>query len=338
MDSVFANTNKKTKDLKTDYFSRRDRRKEIKSILISQNKKRERFFVGDNNLYFDGNKNNKRKKSFLDSLNYRVINNYQKFRGEKNNYLLAKYNRIVSKIEKRNEEFVNSGINFVENISPIRLWNASILTAILIGMVSMSFIYRYLGQGVSAKDDNFQQEVAGVMVSAENDKKLTPEKQEKSVEYDKKVLDNLNKKNKKYQFEASVRKLVKGYPIEKMLPYIFKQDKTTASFLVAIAKKESNWGKRVPVLNGQDCYNYWGYRQKRKRMGSGGHTCFNNRKDAVNTVGKRMHKLIFDYGKNTSKKMVVWKCGNSCATHSKKGVRKWISDVDLYLKKLNYNR
>ena len=132
-----------------------------------------------------------------------------------------------------------------------------------------------------------------------------------------------------------VREMVKGYPIEAMLPYIFEKDRMTASFLIGIAKKESNWGKRIPVLDGQDCFNYWGYRGVRRMMGSGGHTCFNSRKDAVDTVAVRLDKLINSEKLNTPEKLVVWKCGYSCAGHSRESVRKWISDVDMYFSLAN---
>ncbi len=132
--------------------------------------------------------------------------------------------------------------------------------------------------------------------------------------------------------------VVEGYPIEKMLPYILEQDPEVAKYLIAIAKQESGWGKRVPVLNGQDCYNYWGYRGVRKLMGSGGHTCFNSRKDAVETVGKRLEELIYEYDRTTAERLIVWKCGRSCAGHSPEGVNRWIAVVDTYYDKLSQKK
>ena len=129
--------------------------------------------------------------------------------------------------------------------------------------------------------------------------------------------------------------MVKGYPIEGMLSYIFEQDRLTSAFLIGIAKKESNWGKRVPVLNGQDCFNYWGYRGVRRLMGTGGHTCFNSSKDAVDTVAKRLSTLIHSEKLDTPEKMIIWKCGFSCSGHSRESVKKWISDVDMYFKQLS---
>ncbi len=138
-------------------------------------------------------------------------------------------------------------------------------------------------------------------------------------------------------FEKNAYEMVKGYPIEKMMPYILDQDEEVAKYLIAIAKQESNWGKRVPVLNGQDCYNYWGYRSSRKLMGSGGHTCFNSREDAVETVGKRLNELVYDYDRKTAEKLVVWKCGSSCAGHAQSGVHRWIGVVDRYYRTLSKN-
>ena len=134
--------------------------------------------------------------------------------------------------------------------------------------------------------------------------------------------------------ENKISKMVKGYPMENMARYIARKDEKVAAFMVSIAKKESDWGKRVPVLNGHDCYNYWGYREKREQMGTDGHTCFNNPRDAVNTVAGRIDKLVYENKLDTPGKMVTWKCGSSCASHSSESVNKWISDVDWYFQKL----
>jgi hypothetical protein len=139
----------------------------------------------------------------------------------------------------------------------------------------------------------------------------------------------------KEEYRDQIQELVKGYPIEDMLPYILEKDRVVAAFLIGIGKKESNWGKRVPVLDGQDCFNYWGYRGVRRLMGTGGHTCFNSRKDAVDTVALRIESLIYSSKIDTPAKMVIWKCGYSCDGHSRESVRKWISDVDMYFKELN---
>lgn len=136
------------------------------------------------------------------------------------------------------------------------------------------------------------------------------------------------------ELKNKINTMTEGYPIQKMSGYIARKNDTLAAYLVAIAKKESDWGKHVPVLNGEDCYNYWGYRGIRDRMGTGGHTCFDSPKDAVDTVSKRLAYLILKRGIESPADMIVWKCGSSCATHSSESVRKWISDVDFYYDKI----
>lgn len=227
------------------------------------------------------------------------------------------------------------------HISPARVWNASIIGAIFFGMFSMTLIYRYLGQQVSA--ESVITPAAAPVVNELSVNKLAPSVLGATLDTSSEDEDAAVKAAvalapvkdvTQSQFEAEATQMVKGYPIEVMLPYIFKQDRDVAMFLIAIGKKESNWGKRVPILNGQDCYNYWGYRGVRDKMGTGGHTCFNDPEDAINTVAKRIKTLVQEKQLNTPAKMIVWKCGSSCAGHSPEGVRKWISDVDMYVQKL----
>lgn len=132
-----------------------------------------------------------------------------------------------------------------------------------------------------------------------------------------------------------IEQMVAGYPIEQMTPYIIKQNPKTAMFLVAIAKKESAWGKRKPVLDGKDCFNYWGFRLKAERMGSGGHTCFDSPQQAVSVIADRIDELVKEEKIDTPKEMVIWKCGYGCQDKSKTSAeKKWISDVDIYYSKL----
>ncbi len=136
--------------------------------------------------------------------------------------------------------------------------------------------------------------------------------------------------------ENRVNHLVTGYPIDQMAEIISKQDKTTAAFLVGIAKKESNWGKRVPRdENGADCFNYWGYRGEGSRGIAMGHGCFGSPEEAVGIVGGRLDTLIHEYHFRTAAELVVWKCGWSCDGHSNQSVKKWISDVGYYQQKVD---
>ncbi len=139
------------------------------------------------------------------------------------------------------------------------------------------------------------------------------------------------------QLEKEIKKMVAGYPIERMTTYIAAQDRQVAAYLVSIAKKESNWGKRAPVLAGKDCFNYWGFRLKTEAMGSGGHTCFENPRQAVKTVSRRIAQLVEEEKIDTPREMVVWKCGYRCDGPERFGADKWISDVSFYYNRLAEN-
>ncbi len=208
---------------------------------------------------------------------------------------------------------------FIPELGPKRMVYASLTGGVVFGILSMALMSQYFGVGVFA---NEKEPLAEAVEKSNNI----------SAEYDpsQDVFFEYFSEAQGAEYEENIRKMVAGYPIEDMLPYILEKDKITAAFLIGIAKKESNWGKRVPVLDGQDCYNYWGYRGVRRMMGTGGHTCFNSRQDAVDTVAKRLDKLIKSEQLNTPEKLVVWKCGFSCEGHSRESVKKWISDVDMY--------
>ncbi len=216
--------------------------------------------------------------------------------------------------------------------SPHKMLYASIMSGIAFGMVSMAFIEHAFGPGVFARSETAPVVNITPTESLNNERTLTPT-QEYNPDQD--VFFEYFGQVTKEKYEESIREMVKGYPIEAMLPYIFEQDRLTAAFLIGIGKKESNWGKRIPVLEGQDCFNYWGYRGVRRMMGTGGHTCFNSRKDAVETVAHRLERLIQSEKLDTPEKMIVWKCGFSCQGHSRESVKKWISDVDMYFSQLS---
>ena len=152
-----------------------------------------------------------------------------------------------------------------------------------------------------------------------------------------KTISSQNKEtNQNIALKNSLANILVGTPMEKMIEPISKQNKTVAAFLVGIALKESGLGKHKPVLNGKDCYNYWGYRGKRTRMGTGGHTCFNSPEDAVETVSKRLHTLAIKQKRNTPQKMLIWKCGSDCgATGGWPAANKWVKDVSIYFNQIN---
>lgn len=219
-------------------------------------------------------------------------------------------------------------------LSAERAMYAPLLGAMVLGMGSALFFENAFGKGAHAGEANvIVVERPAVSGSVLGDRTEIASSVDASIASE---LGNFTASDETTdRFEKKAREMVKGYPIEEMLPYIFEKDRLVAIFLIAIAKKESSWGEHVPLLDGQDCFNYWGYRGQRKMMGTGGHTCFNSRKDAVDTVAKRLESLIYDSKLDTPKELILWKCGSSCAGHSPYSVQKWISDVDLYYQKLN---
>lgn len=246
--------------------------------------------------------------------------------------------RVLSRRICLRYEFLKHPASPFRVLKPSRL---AILGAIVFGMAMTHTVERLINGNASA--DTLAQ-VAGVEDSRENIGQsgrfsseellaLAGDGEERPFEVE--ILSQFIEEEKQEKFETEVRRMVAGYPIESMIPFILEKDRITATFLIGIAKKESNWGRRVPVLEGQDCYNYWGFRAKRRLMGTGGHTCFNGKKDAVDSVSKRIESLIYEYERNTPKEMIVWKCGYSCAGHSPESVRKWIADVEGYYNALN---
>ena len=140
---------------------------------------------------------------------------------------------------------------------------------------------------------------------------------------------------KEQELDREIRELAAGYPLEVMAPAIAEYDRDVAALIVGIAKKESNWGKRVPVdAAGKDCFNYWGFKGAGTRGVAMGHGCFGSPEEAVHAVGNRIAQLVDIKKTSEPKNMIIWKCGSSCATHSPESVRKWIADVDIYYRKI----
>ncbi len=136
------------------------------------------------------------------------------------------------------------------------------------------------------------------------------------------------------EFETELRTFVAGYPIEAMVPAIAKYDRNIAALIVGIAKKESDWGKHVPVdAAGNDCFNYWGYKGAGARGIEMGHGCFGTSEEAVQAVGDRIVELS-TLRTTEPEKMVIWKCGSSCAWDNPDNVKKWIADVHIYYDKI----
>lgn len=320
-------------------------------VLFSRGKRTDCFFTEDSKLYFSPQELKLAEAKIFpdhqlkpfDGVGARFANNYMKYRpSQKKSQLLLFYAQKAAWIKENIGEVRVQNLQFWRNLSLAKAWNLSLVTAVIVGMVSMSFIYRYLGPGALAESEKKAAPNNQIALNLEKGypqaKVLGAEDEKEKIKngiYFESVLNDLIE-TKKNEFEEKIRTMVAGYPIEEMAPYIAEQDPIVAAFLISIARKESSWGTRVPTLNGQDCYNYWGFRAARKLMGTGGHTCFNSREDAVETVAKRISFLVSNKKLNTPAKMIIWKCGSDCeAAGGQAAAQKWISDVDYYFKKFN---
>ncbi len=318
------------------------------SILFSKHGKINSFFTEDSKLYITPAEYRKKERGerivrVTNRLDSALSRNFEKTRIYSVDQRDATYTSIKQRYSSLGNYIQDLFRGAVQGVSVAKMWNLSIVGSVIFGMLTMTMIYKYLGQNVSASiretavNNQSQQSSVGYtdnnVINADDVRDDAPDDIDTS--FVTKLLEETEAKTVS-DFELELREMVKGYPIEAMVPEIAKQDRTVAAFIIAIAKKESAWGKRVPVLNGQDCYNYWGYRGIRDKMGTGGHTCFNDTKDAVDTVAKRIEFLVSNKKLNTPGKMVIWKCGSDCSvTGGQAAANKWISDVAMYFNKLN---
>ncbi len=294
------------------------------------------------------------KRGCWTNLKVKKINMMDDFKPEKvfKKIIKAKENKLCYSKQRETSSYnyyspkiklpaiANPLLGFSWHYSFIRTKSFAVAFSILCAITTMSvaLIHKNTTDEIAQNFMNEQKQIAQktaeiqTRVLGKNDAKNDDEFEE---ELDKFVVEALKRFEtiKQEDMEKEIRRMVAGFPIEQMIPYIVEKDRTVAAFLVGIAKKESNWGKRVPVLNGQDCYNYWGYRGIREKMGTGGHTCFDSPQDAVDTVAKRLQDLVQSDIK-TPEDMIIWKCGSTCDGHSAYSVQKWISDVDMYFKKI----
>jgi len=319
------------------------------SVLFSSKYGRVRdFTTRDSKLYFTQNELLRQRRGenieFITERIDSVIS--RKERASRQAFARKKEDRLYSELKKRYSSlrmyFGDLLGGYTHGVRMVRVWNLSLVGSLIFGMFLMTMIYRYLGPGALADMEEAkvqaelaqitqEQEAARVLgesiAKAEADKKAQIEAEKKQAE------DAILAKQK--EFELKIRGLVNGYPIEKMAPDIAEEDPLVAAMFIAIAKKESSWGEHVPVHNGEDCYNYVGFRLKTEELGSDGHSCFSTPKEGFEVTVKRIKALIYKEGMTTAQKMVIpWKCGYDCSWDDPEAVRKWVTDVDYYLKQV----
>lgn len=245
---------------------------------------------------------------------------------------------VVANLDVRRDRFKGVGTKKIK-----------ILVIISLVVTARLFFSVFLDEKALAKQTEKNQELNltefNPMTKIRTEKDINDEKICASVLDEKKpddIQENLEKneavkKEKKEQKTADnsqdrkIKEILSGYPMEKMVSAIGQKDKETAAFLVAIAKKESDWGMHAPQKGGQDCYNYWGYKGGYNSVQ--GYSCFDSPEQAVEVVGGRIDQLT-EKGLNTPERMVVWKCGSSCSWDNPKNVQSWIGAVRTYWSKL----
>ncbi len=347
---------KKTRRVNSDLpLAKFIREKKNSSILFSRNGRTRDFLSSHPQPYFYQHEIGRLRRGTMAKNTIRSIDSLQAGLSIRPSYKKANWvyqrkeaDEIFLSIKERysdTKNYINDFFsNSVQGVSAVRMWNISVVGSLIFGMFLMTMIYRYLGQNASARAKEIANPTQNSLVLGAEDIKNPDIENEIDVditeqlikEYAREEKKEMEKKEKSQKdMENKMREMVKGYPIEEMIPYIAKKDRVVASFLIGIAKKESDWGKHVPVYQGKDCYNYWGFRAKREKMGTGGHTCFDSPKDAVDSVAKRIEFLVSSEKLNTPAKMVVWKCGYDCSWDNPKAVKKWISDVDTYFRKFD---
>jgi hypothetical protein len=226
--------------------------------------------------------------------------------------------------------------------SPLFMLGNLKFSACLLIVALSAFSFSYVFQknfGRSSAAEEVKSSSGGLVLGATDDRSTDQSNQNDNMALqlaDEDVIMSLIGKIDDERHEAFKDELmgyVKGHPMEDMAPYIAKQPRIVAAFIVGIAMKESKFGTYAPHLNGQDCHNYWGFKGGGTTT-SGGYTCFNSPEEAIRVVGKRIAKLV-DGGRTNPSEMVIWKCGASCSWDDPANVRKWIADVGVNFYRIN---
>ena len=220
-------------------------------------------------------------------------------------------------------------------------FSACLLVISLLAFSSSYFFQKNLGQSAAAEE---MKNSGGIVLGAADSKADNSAQDSQNISgdnalqlADEEVIMNLIGRiddEKHLDFTKEILPYLKGKPMENMAPYIAKQPRIVAAFIVGIAMKESKFGVYAPHdAGGNDCHNYWGYRGPENTTASG-YSCFSSPEDAIRVVGKKINKLVAG-GISNPAEMVSWKCGSSCAGHGAENVRKWIADVGVNFYKLN---
>jgi len=220
-----------------------------------------------------------------------------------------------------------------------RKFYACLIILALLAFSSSFFFQKKFGKDTVASGDNgeIQGQVAGAMDSKVGDNSEDQGNYASFQLADADIIMSLLGKVEEKQhaeFQKEILGYIKGKPMEAMAPYIAKQPRMVAAFIVGIAMKESKFGVYAPHdSSGRDCHNYWGYRGPENTTASG-YSCFDSPEHAILVIGKKINKLVAQ-GISNPAEMVSWKCGSTCSWDNPENVRKWVADVGVNFYKIN---
>lgn len=248
---------------------------------------------------------------------------------------MAQISRIFGGIRKKRPNMGKQILKkAVKSREAARRKKRNILVVLILILIMRLFFYPYFEENVLAKRNVYLGKVKLALFDPlQKIGKKSFEQEDEIQNFS--SIDAVESEEEKEQKarERVYFDLVHGSPMEEMVDEIAKKDKIVAAFLIGIARKESSWGEHSPKKNGKNCFNYWGYKGGQNPTASG-YSCFDSPEQAVSVVGGRIGELV-EKKINTPERMIVWKCGSSCAGHDPAGVKKWISDVSSYFYKLN---
>jgi hypothetical protein len=242
------------------------------------------------------------------------------------NDLVRKKAKKIKRLKEKSELI----INIPQEISFLK--QRAVLTCILAGVtvfiVSNSFAF--------AQPSDYENAMPEARLLAEPQAHILKNNIEKTDNTAKKinqVMPHEEVGSKYIDLNKKISPIIDGTPMSAMKDEILKRDKPVAAFLVGIAMKESKFGRYSPKKNGEDCFNYWGYRGRENTTASG-YSCFDSPEHAIKVVGDRIESMV-KRGANTPAEMISWKCGSSCAGHDPASVKKWITDVGIHYYQIN---
>src|SRR4030042_6899986 len=258
-------------------------RPQFKYTFRSRDKAREYLRKRKNNplgvtaVYPDG-----RREYFERGLPAGILSNPQKAirikKGCDVKYEIQKIKTLDGLLKKKHPARTANLFNWKKNsvFSLFALGNRKVYAGLAIAsFIAFSFHFSFQnhkGQNAAAQSQPWQTSMKGRVAGAFDEKTGSDDEIASLKLADDEIIFNLLgkiEKEKQEEFEKEILKYIKARPMEAMAPYIRKQPRTVAAFIVGIAMKESKFGVYAPHSGGRDFFNYWGYKGPENTTTSG---------------------------------------------------------------------